>query len=117
MDDEPAVRAITARLLRQMGYRVFEAGDGDAALAVCAEQQVDALLVTDVAVLPGQPVLLTSQPAAGAPAHLPSAVHLRATRELLAAEGRPLSGAAFLGKPFTREALALRIRDLLDARV
>ena len=114
VDDEPAVRSITARLLRQMGYEVIEAADGSEALAVCARDRIDAL-VTDV-VLPGLsgPDLaarcLARQP--GLPVLLMSGY----ARESLAAQGREIAGTAFLAKPFTREALGQRVRELLDAR-
>jgi signal transduction histidine kinase/CheY-like chemotaxis protein len=52
-DDEESVRTMAARILRQKGYTVVEAPDGDAALVVLREYtgRVD-LLLTDVA-LPG----------------------------------------------------------------
>jgi two-component system cell cycle sensor histidine kinase/response regulator CckA len=114
VDDESAVRAITARLLRQLGYVVIEAADGDEAVAVCRRESFDALL-TDVvlpglsgpdlaarcqAVHPGLPVLLMSGYA----------------RESLLDEGRSIAGSAFLAKPFTVEVLGRSLRDLLDAR-
>jgi len=114
VDDESAVRSITARLLRQMGYEVIEAGDAAEALAATAQHRFDAL-VTDV-VLPGLsgPDLaarcLARQP--GLPVLLISGY----ARESLTAEGRVIAGTAFLAKPFTREALGQRIRELLDAR-
>jgi PAS domain S-box-containing protein len=114
VDDEPAVRGITARLLRQMGYAVLEAGDGDAALALCSGGEVDAL-VTDV-VLPGLSGPDLAARCVAAHPGLPVLFISGYARESLAAEGKSLAGAAFLGKPFTREALALRIRELLDAR-
>lgn len=53
VEDEPAVRQLTCRLLRRYGYEIFEAESGAAALAVWNEhwQQID-LLLTDL-VMPG----------------------------------------------------------------
>jgi len=113
VDDEPAVRSITARLLRQMGYEVIEAADGSEALAAFAREGID-LLVTDV-VLPG---LSGPELAARCLARHPGLPVLMISgyaRESLAGEGRGVSSAAFLSKPFTREALGQRIRELLDA--
>jgi PAS domain S-box-containing protein len=53
VDDEPAVRAITRRLLEHGGYRVLEAADGHEALAIAARPDVRLdLLLTDM-VMPG----------------------------------------------------------------
>ncbi len=113
VDDEVAVRAITARLLRQLGYRVIEAADGDEAVDISRRTRLDAL-VSDVvlpglsgpdlaarcqAVQPGLPVLLMSGYA----------------RESLLDEGRSIAGSSFLAKPFTLEVLGQRLRDLLAA--
>jgi two-component system cell cycle sensor histidine kinase/response regulator CckA len=53
VEDEDAVRVMAARILRQRGYAVLEAGDGSAALAALAAHvgPLD-ILVTDV-VMPG----------------------------------------------------------------
>ncbi|HEX5326464.1 MAG TPA: response regulator, partial [Acetobacteraceae bacterium] len=52
VDDDHAVRATTAALLAELGYGVLEAGSGDEALLVLAEEQPIELLLTDV-VMPG----------------------------------------------------------------
>ena len=38
MDDDPAVRSITSRLVRQLGFEVFEAEDGAQALEIYQDQ-------------------------------------------------------------------------------
>jgi two-component system, cell cycle sensor histidine kinase and response regulator CckA len=53
VDDEPAVREITRRLLERAGYRVLEAANGHEALAIAARLDVQLdLLLTDM-VMPG----------------------------------------------------------------
>jgi PAS domain S-box-containing protein len=53
VDDEPAVRTITRRLLERAGYKVVEAADGYEALAIAARPEVKLdLLLTDM-VMPG----------------------------------------------------------------
>ncbi len=48
VEDDAAVREMTSRMLRNAGYRVYQATDGREALALLAESgQVD-LIVTDV---------------------------------------------------------------------
>ncbi len=51
VEPEEEVRRVTARVLRGRGYRVFEATDGEAALAMLRGEDID-LLVTEL-VLPG----------------------------------------------------------------
>lgn len=48
VDDEPAVRSISARILQRGGWRVLQAADGAAALTLIAEQGPPTLLLTDV---------------------------------------------------------------------
>ena len=48
VDDEPAVRGLAARILRDAGHVVIEAGSGDEALAAAADVDVIDLLLTDV---------------------------------------------------------------------
>lgn len=48
VDDEATVRATAARVLREAGYTVLEAADGEQALAIAAKTQKLDLLLTDV---------------------------------------------------------------------
>ena len=53
VDDEPAVRDITKRLLERAGFRVIEAADGYAALAIASQRDLKLdLLLTDM-IMPG----------------------------------------------------------------
>jgi PAS domain S-box-containing protein len=52
VDDDPAVRQITAEMLREAGYGVVEAESGHAALAALSRGEIYDLLVVDVA-MPG----------------------------------------------------------------
>ena len=115
-EDEPAVRAILARTLREYGYTVLEARDGAQALEV-AEQAPGPpdMVIADVVMpgmagkpladeverrWPGTPVLFTSG-YTGADAV--SRGILREDRE-------------FLQKPIEPDALAHHVRRILDAR-
>jgi len=53
VEDEPDVRAYSCETMRELGYTVFEAGDGDAALRILDERPEIKLLFTDVG-LPGR---------------------------------------------------------------
>jgi signal transduction histidine kinase/ActR/RegA family two-component response regulator len=117
VEDEPAVRAVSARLLRNHGYIVREAIDGTDALQQMENGTLDsiALLVTDV-VMPrmGGPELATT---------------LRKDRPTLpvllvsgySEAGIPDSlmqtpGTLFVEKPFSTDALLSAVRRLLDER-
>jgi CheY-like chemotaxis protein len=48
VDDEPAVLAVTARILRQHGYRTLEAASFEEALAIAADHDFQLLLTDSV---------------------------------------------------------------------
>jgi len=114
VEDEEAVRALTGEVLRRQGYEVIEAEHGKQALELAQRLSAEIhLLLTDIvmpymngrdlaeqisSLRPGTKVLFMS----GYTDH--AAVH----RELSA-------GAPFLQKPFTPDALARKVRGLLDA--
>ncbi len=114
VEDDAAVRELAARALREVGYRVLEAGDGTAALALAGEPlgAID-LLLTDV-VMPGQ--------SGGA-----LASELRRTRPslpVLFISGYPddtvragveESEASFLAKPFSPGDLRRAARRTMDS--
>jgi PAS domain S-box-containing protein len=117
VEDQDEVRKLTRRMLEARGYRVLVAASGADALrlsgAVQAAEQID-LLLTDV-IMPGmsgrEVALLLG------PAH----PHMRVlfvsgyTDESIVHEGILEPGIAFLQKPFTAEALARKVREVLDA--
>ncbi len=114
VEDEEAVRALAAKVLRAKGYTVLEAGDGKEAQTVLKEHTGSLhLLVTDV-VMPkmGGPEL---------------AKWLRRVRRGLKVlfmtgytdhsafrEGMLPPGTALLSKPFSPQGLAQKVREVLD---
>lgn len=112
-EDEPAVRLLAARALREGGYQVTEAQDGAAAFAMLSGGSVRPdLIVTDVVM----PELNGRQ--------LHDAVHARwpdlpvlftsgHTGEAGVLERLVPTGAAFLAKPFTPETLRAAVDGLL----
>ena len=115
VEDDEAVRSYTVTTLKDLGYSVSEAEDAAAALKLIKDQHGFNLMFTDVglpgmngrqlaeAVKPFDPVLkvLLTTGYAG--------IALTAQDAL----GRE---AAVIQKPFNREALARRIREILDDR-
>ena len=114
VEDEQAVRILISSLLRQQGYDVLEASDGDEALR--AVEQVPSaihLLIADLVMprLGGHELahrLRIQQPQV-------KVLYMSGYSDdtLLRQEGLP-SGADFLQKPFTPEALAGKVRKVLD---
>lgn len=111
VEDEPAVRQLFAQALTRAGYRVHEARNGQEALKLF-DQHGDAidLLLTDM-----------RMPYMGG-AEL--AQHLRARRrtlKLICVSGYPGAIDAdmttdFLAKPFSRDDLLKKVREVLDRR-
>ncbi len=111
-EDEPAIRAISERVLRERGYTVHTASDGAEALEV-AERLRDSLdlLLTDV-IMPG---LRGRDLAQLLLARRPSLKVLYVSgygQDNL--QGQIPDGLHFLSKPFGPEALARKVRDVLD---
>jgi len=116
-EDEAMVRGIMARTLRDCGYNVLEAANGRAALDIMqAEAGRVSLIVADVVMpdlggremaarlaerWPDVPVLFTS-----------GYTGMDVVRRGLLDEGRD-----FLQKPLAPEALARKVREMVDARV
>jgi two-component system, cell cycle sensor histidine kinase and response regulator CckA len=113
-EDEEPVRRLMRETLAGAGYTVLEAGDGAEALTLCDQNRGKVrLVITDVvmprldgaalgewimSVDPSVKVLFVSGYAEG----------------LLERKGIQLAAAGFLGKPFTAEALLLKVREALD---
>jgi CheY-like chemotaxis protein len=115
VDDEPVVRGMMTRALREAGYEVLEAEDGAGALARARSHRGPIqVLVTDLAMpgLRGRELARTL--AQGAPDLRVLFVSGHAGDEVerlgLLEAGRP-----FLAKPFPPELLMERVRDLLTA--
>lgn len=114
VEDEEAVRTIVERSLSSRGYRVLAASGGEEGLALLErEERPVALLVTDVAMprmtgpqlaekvlgrRPGMKVLFISGNNEGA----------------FSEKGLLKPGAVLIQKPFTPEAIARKVREVLE---
>jgi signal transduction histidine kinase len=112
VEDEEAVRAFTVEMLRELGYAVLEAANGQAALRLIDSNPAIQLLFTDVG-LPGG--INGRQLADEAMARKPGLKVLFTsgyTRNAIVHGGRLDAGVALIGKPFTYAALAEKIRQV-----
>jgi DNA-binding NtrC family response regulator len=108
------VRALLSRLLTLRGYRVLPCESGDVALAVAAQEPNIDLLLTDVVM----PDISGRRLAELLSAQRPGLKVLYIsgyTDESIASRGILERGIRLLEKPFTAEALAARVREILDA--
>ena len=115
VEDEAAVRGIAARLLRQRGYEVIEAADGEEALALAEEWagQID-MLISDVIMpgLDGPSLLRKARPYLGdAPVMFISGYAESDFSDLLQDE----TNVSFLPKPLDIKTLAERVKQELHA--
>ncbi|WP_198147547.1 GAF domain-containing hybrid sensor histidine kinase/response regulator [Sphingobium chungbukense] len=114
VEDDAGVRAYSAEILRDLGYRVIEAADGAAALRLVERrgQGID-LLFTDV-VMPGMSGSELAQRALALRPGLKVLFTSGYTRDGFMRDGRLEAGIALLPKPFALGDLAGQIRRLLD---
>jgi PAS domain S-box-containing protein len=114
VEDEDAVRALVRIILREAGYRVLEASDGGAALAVAGRCQGPIhLLLSDVVM----PVLGGRQLAERLLALHPEMKVLYQsgyTDDAVVRHGILQEKVHFLQKPYSPAALAAKVREVLD---
>jgi two-component system cell cycle sensor histidine kinase/response regulator CckA len=115
VEDEEAVRRLSAKVLERAGYRVLSAADGAEAIRAADVHDGDIdLLVTDV-VMPG---MSGTQLAAAFRTRNPEIRVLFVsgyTPDAVLRHGVREGELAFLQKPFSPAALASRVREVLDA--
>jgi CheY-like chemotaxis protein len=112
-EDNPGLRRIVVRQLREAGYRVLEAADAEAAMAVIDSTESIHLLLTDI-VMPGA---MDGRDLARI------AVARRPELRTLLTSGFPdarwnasglHTGARLLSKPYRKEELRRAVREVLD---
>jgi|GEM_PF-623194 len=114
VEDETGVRQLAARVLRKLGYTVLEASNGSEGLQrACEYSGTIELLVADVVM-----------PQMGGETLAAQLAVIRPNMQVLFISGYPAnvvfqhstlsSGSPFLQKPFTPEALASKVRMVLD---
>ena len=114
VEDEPVVRGLIVEILSELGYRAIEAVDGPSGLQILQSTRRIDLLITDI----GLPGLNGRQVADAGRERRPELKVLFMTgyaENAALASGFLEPGMAMITKPFAMEALASRIRTMIEA--
>jgi CheY-like chemotaxis protein len=116
VDDEPSVRMLVGEVLEEIGYFAAEAGDGPTALKLLQSVSSVDLLITDLA-LPGG---VDGRELADRARTLNSEIRVLFitgyTENAVISNGQLPPGVQILHKPFSVQALASRIKDIISTR-
>lgn len=114
VEDATPVRMLARRSLEARGYRVLDAADGPSALRTASTHAggID-LLVTDV-VMPGMSGRELAERLAPARPMMKVLYTSGYTDDAMVLQGVLTAGVAFLQKPFVPDALARKVREVLD---
>jgi CheY-like chemotaxis protein len=116
VEDDPALRATVVEMLEGLGYQVVQAQDAASALAILESGQRFDLLFSDV-MMPGP--LRSTELASRARALSPGIEVLYTSgyaENAIVHGGRLDPGVNLLSKPYRREQLAAKVRQILDRR-
>ncbi|HXV35601.1 MAG TPA: ATP-binding protein, partial [Myxococcota bacterium] len=113
VEDNAELRALVARMLRSLGYRVLEASAGVPALEIIRSSEID-LLLSDVVLPEGMSGSELVEQARRARPSL-RALHMSGYAEdAIVHHGRLADGEPFLQKPFRKIDVARAVRKALD---
>lgn len=114
VEDEDRVRALAVEVLRQAGYKVLEARDGEDAIEVTRAHDgpLDAML-TDV-ILPGQNGRVLFERLSAQRPNLRVLFMSGYAADVISQHGVLDPGVSFIQKPFATRALAARMAELLQ---
>ena len=114
VEDDDHAREVVEQVLLRLGYDVLTAPNGNAAIDICRRHQRKiSLLITDVVMEHESGPQVYARVAAV----MPEVVVLFLsgyTGQTVLARGTRQEGVAYLQKPFTPKALAMRVREVLD---
>jgi len=113
VEDEPVVRHIVLEVLHQLGYQALEAASGEAGLEVLGSGQAIDLLVSDIG-LPGLNGRLLADAAKQLHPEIKVLLMTGYAASAALADGFLAPGMELITKPFTVQALALRIREMIE---
>jgi PAS domain S-box-containing protein len=113
VEDDQTLREITVTLLKDGGYRVFEAKDSEEALRSIADSQVEIDLVLTDVVMPGKSGPELVKQLRESHPKLRSLFMSGYTGDLVALRGVVMQEASFLEKPFTKRSLLAKVYSVL----
>jgi PAS domain S-box-containing protein len=116
VEDDADVRLIVSRMLKERGYDVVSAADGDEAVSVASRRDGFDLLLTDV-VMHGLSGRETADRLRELQPGLTVLYMSGYTDDAVVRRGVLSAGTAFVQKPFSSDELARKVRSLLDGRV
>lgn len=114
VDDEPSVRALVTEVLEDLGYAAIEAYDGASGLKVLQSDARIDLLVTDVGLPGGMNGRQVADAARVARPDLKVLFITGYAENAVLSHGHLDPGMHVLTKPFAMDALAGRIKDLIE---
>jgi PAS domain S-box-containing protein len=114
VEDHEALRNYSSGILRELGYTVLEADSGVAALTLLRANSDVALLFTDIVLPGGMDGRQLSREASIVRPDLKVLFTTGYTQNAIVHHGRLDKGIALLSKPFTFDALAAKVRSILD---
>ena len=115
VDDEPTVRMLVTEVLEDLGYTAIEAADGAAGLKVLQSNTRIDLLITDVGLPGGMNGRQLADAGRGTRADLKVLFITGYAENAVVGNGHLEPGMQVLTKPFVMEALAARIREMIES--
>jgi two-component system cell cycle sensor histidine kinase/response regulator CckA len=115
VEDEELVRSFACRFLRNEGYRTRESADGQCAFELLQRDPAAVDLVLTDAVMPRMGGRELADHVAHLRPGLPVLFMSGYTNDEIIRRGLLTPGAPYLQKPFSPEALASKVREVLDA--
>ena len=117
VEDEEMVRRLVCQILESKGYRVLEAANGEEGLLVCQQQPLPIhIMVTDVVMPEMNGRDLAARVASIRPA-MKVLFMSGYSEDAVVSDGVLDPGLTFIQKPFTPEALAWKVREVLGRSV
>ena len=117
VEDEPAVRLVSARMLETQGYRVLLANTGEEALRLLgAAREPVHLLLTDVVLAGGMSGRVLAERVRDLTPGFKVLFVSGYTSDVTILHGLLEKGITLVQKPFTAESLGGKVREVLDAK-
>lgn len=113
-EDEESLRSFCVEALQEQGYKVLEASDGHQALTLLKAHSEVALLFTDVVLPNGMDGRQVAEQSRKLLPELKVLFTTGYSRNAIVHHGRLDPGVLLLSKPYTVQALLMRVRAVLD---